>query len=374
MKITIQVDNLVKALADVQGIVDRKSVIPILSNVMIQAENNKVNLYTTDMSLYVTKTVDAVISKDGSTTVPAAQLFETIRKLNSKDQIELELDANHLKIECNGFKGKFACLPVEDFPKPTTNKDYTSTFKLKSEILKYLIGKTKLAICLDESRQGLNGLYFHKAVQDENNVLRAVATDGHRLAIANAPLPTEADNLQGITIPKKTIDELSKVSEKINNNEEIEIASNKNMISFKFPDLIIDSNVVAGNFPEYQKVIPTSSSYQLEITTDKLLKAIDLVSTFSDDKIKAVTLNIKNTTLLVSATKESGQGEQSITLANPCGEMQISFNSKYLIDILALIENDHTIMSFNNNMSPTIIKNKDSNQYSFIIMPMNLNK
>lgn len=376
MKIKIQVEALSKALGDVNGIVERKNITPILSNVMIKGEHGSVSLYTTDNSLYITKTIDAEILAEGETTVPAGQLFDTIKKLNPKNTIELSLTGNHLMLSCGGFKGKLPVLPTEDFPKDPHKNQKTSNnkFKIKLDVFKFLINKTRHAISLDESRYFLNGIYFHKAEKDGTNLLRAVATDGHRLALAENDLPAGAEDMPSIIIPRKTVEELHKINDKITPSEEVEITVESNIVSFKYSSLLLTSNVIEGNFPDYNPVIPTVQNHTIEVDTEELKSAIDLVSTFSEEKIRAVKLHAKESDLIVSATKENGlsEGEQSIPLITPCEDILISFNSKYLIDILNLIENKSAKIILSSSTAPALIKDKDTMKDLFVIMPMRL--
>lgn len=373
MKITLEVEFLLKAVSDVQGIVERKTLNSILSNVLLIAKDNKLTLSATDMKLYVTKTISANIIEEGATTVPMHQLFDTVRKLKSRDTITLTLTDKHLKLECDGFKGNLPFLPVTDFP-DNYKGEFENTFAITSDFLKFIINKTKFAICLDLSRVYLNGIYLHQDKDsDGNRLLKAVATDGHKLAFATAPLPSNAESLKDIIIPRKAVDELYKLMEKIEPCEVL-ISITNSLIVFNFGDLILSSNLIEGTFPEYNKVIPTTIAHNIVINNKELISAIDIVSTFSEDKMRPVKIHINGNLLTVTAAKDNGlySGEQNITLSSTYSEFLISFNAKYLLEILHLIETDEVTFNLSTITAPVIINSKGNSNYLFVLMPMRL--
>lgn len=371
MKITVEVEALLKALTDVQGIVERKTLNPILSNVMLTAKDSNLTLAATDMNLYISKTINTEIATEGVTTVPLFQLLETIRKLKAKDKINLMLKDKHLSLECNGFKGNLPFLPASDFPE-NYKGTFNNTFNISSDSLKFLINKTRFAICLDETRYYLNGIYLHQEKNEEGNpILKAVATDGHKLALATTDLPKGVENLKGIIIPKKAVEELHKILEKLEDCS-VKVNISNNLIVFNFPNLNLSSNLIDGTFPDYNKVIPETIGTSIAVNNKELISAIDLVSTFSDDKIRAVKLQVSGTLLTVKAAKENGlySGEQSITLKTPHEEFLVGFNSRYLLEILNLIEKEEAYINVSTNTAPVLINNKENNNYLFVLMPM----
>lgn len=373
MKVTLEVEVLLKAISDVQGIVERKTLNSILSNVLLVAKDNKLILSATDMKLYVTKTISANVVEEGSTTIPMHQLYETLRKLKSKDSITLTLTNNHLKLECDGFKGNLPFLPVDDFP-DYYKGEFENTFEIDSDFLKFMVQKTKFAVCLDLSRVYLNGIYLHQEKDSDGNaLLKAVATDGHKLAFATTPLPSNAENLKDIIIPRKAVDELHKIMEKLENSK-VTISVTNSLIVFKFADLVLSSNLIEGTFPEYNKVIPSTIAHSISINNKELISAIDIVSTFSEDKMRPVKLNINGNLLTVTAAKDNGlySGEQNITLTSTYSEVLISFNAKYLLEILNLIETEEVLFNLATITSPVVIKSKDQSNYLFVLMPMRL--
>ncbi|MDR0483870.1 MAG: DNA polymerase III subunit beta [Alphaproteobacteria bacterium] len=371
MKFIINVAQLSKALDNVQGVVDKRNITPILSNVRISADSNKLIINATDMDLDIVEMLNIEVIENGSTTAPAVLLSETIKRLPSDSNVEISLVEDKLHIICGKFKGTLSTLPVEDFPIIQTN-DLPSTLKIKKEDFKQLMENTKFAISTDETRYYLNGVYLHTTLNtNESPVLRAVSTDGHRLALSECGFNSDVKIEEGIIIPKKAVEEISKLITKVS-EEELEISCNASRICFKFANIILTSKLIDGNFPNYDRVIPKDNDKILEVNRSAFIKAIDLVSMYSDDKLKFIKLNLDDNKMVLSADKNVGDANQELELARSIAPMSICFNAKYIKEICELIQTENVLLQLQNETSPALVKKVGDTSELFVIMPMRL--
>ena len=371
MKFVINAGQLLKALDNVQGVVDKRNITPILSNVRISAENSKLIINATDMDLDIVEMLDIDVIEHGTTTAPAFLLFETIKRLPSDAQVEISLEDDKLNVVCGKFKGALSTLPVEDFPIIQTN-DLPNLLKIGKVDFKQLLEKTKFAISMDETRYYLNGVYLH-TTQNENGqqVLRSVATDGHRLALADAVFSADVKIEEGIIIPKKAVDEISKIIDKVE-DKEIEISCSSSRICFKFSNLILTSKLIDGNFPNYDRVIPKDNDKILEVNRNDFINAIDLVSMYSDDKLKFVKIDLNDKKMVLKAHKTAGDAQQEIDILHPLEQMSICFNARYIKDICNLIKTENVVVHLSSESAPALVKKVGGAEELFVIMPMRL--
>jgi DNA polymerase-3 subunit beta len=372
MKFNILVGVLHKSLENVQGVVDKRNITPILSNIRISAQEDNIILNATDMDLDIVEILNAKIEQSGATTVSAHMMFETIKRLPSDANVEISLVDEQLHLKCGAFKAKFNCLSVEDFPVIQTN-DLPNNFNVSVLDFKKIIEKTRFAISMDETRYYLNGIYIHTTENASGKkVLRGVSTDGHRLAMAETSVENNINIDNGLILPKKAVDELYKLLDKLS-EQELNIACSNTKISFKFGDkLILTSKLIDGNFPNYNKVIPISNDKNLEVNKKAFVDAVNLISVFSDDKLKAVKIHTFGNKIKLTAHKTDNEGEQELDVVNSIDEMEICFNAKYLNDICALIHSENLLIKLSTSSTPAIIKNTDSEDCLFVIMPMRL--
>lgn len=371
MKFVINAGQLLKALDNVQGVVDKRNITPILSNVRISAEDSKLIINATDMDLDIVDILDIDVIEQGTTTAPAFLLFETIKRLPGDAQVEISLEDEKLNIVCGKFKGTLSTLPVEDFPIIQT-KDLPNLLKIGKVDFKQLLEKTKFAISMDETRYYLNGVYLHTTQNEEGNqVLRSVATDGHRLALADAVFSADVKIEKGIIIPKKAVDELSKIIDKVE-DKEIEISCSSSRICFKFSNLILTSKLIDGTFPNYDRVIPKDNDKILEVNRNDFINAIDLVSMYSDDKLKFVKIDLNENKMILRADKMVGGAKQEIDIVQPIAPMSICFNARYIKDICNLIKTENVVVHLSSESSPVLVKKVGGSEELFVIMPMRL--
>ena len=289
MKLTIERSALLRALGHVQSVVERRNTIPILSNVLIRAEDGKLALSATDMDIEMVASAASQNARKGATTVPAHTLYDIIRKLREGAQVELDAGGDKAAMTLRSGRSTFtlACLPPEDYPL-MAGGELPFNFMLSAADLKRLIDRTRFAISTEETRYYLNGIYLHAAKSNDVPMLRAVATDGHRLARMEIPLPEGAAGMPGVIVPRKTVVELRKLLDEM--DQDVAIALSDTKIRFSFGGTVLTSKLIDGTFPDYDRVIPTGNDRILEVECKPFAEAVDRVSTISTERSRAVKL------------------------------------------------------------------------------------
>jgi DNA polymerase-3 subunit beta len=370
MKLSIDRADLMRALSHVQSVVERRNTIPILSNVRLDARDGMLTLTATDMDLEIKESVAAGVEAEGATTVPAHTCHDIVRKLPDDAKIDLTLEpgGGMMTVTAGRSKFKLSCLPVSDFPELGSG-DMDVSFEIASADLRDLVDRTRFAMSNDETRYYLNGAYFHAAKANGVAVLRTVATDGHRLAQHEMPLPEGASNMPGVIIPRKAVAEVRKLAEEAAAPITISISENK--IRFAFDHIVMTSKLIDGTFPDYQKVIPQGNDKIVEVNPKLFTSAIDRVSTISNEKTRAVKLAIDGATMTLSAqSPDSGSATEDIEISNDNTALEIGFNSKYLLDITAQIEGDGCRMTLADAGGPTIIQDTSDGSALYVLMPL----
>ena len=369
MKFKILRSNFFKTLSHLQGIVDKKNTLPILANISIEAKNNELILSSTDMDISIIEKVNCDVSEDGATTINSQILYDIVRKID--DNSEIEIISNNgklLTLRADGSRFSLACLPREDYP--IIDKQNSGTkIKINSQMLFKLIAKTKFAISNEETRYFLNGLYFSINKENKNNIVTLVGTDGHRLAKFSHKIDEEIDQISGVIIPKKTIYELSKLLSEINDDVEISISSNK--IIFFIHNITFISKLIDGSFPDYKRVIPNDNLNVLNIKRDKLLAAVDRVSTIANEKSPVIKFKLlKNILNLNTINTESSTASEDLTINYEGDEIEIGFNSKYIMDIVNNLEDEEISINLKDNSSPITAQEKSNTNLIYVLMPM----
>jgi DNA polymerase-3 subunit beta len=434
MKLIIERAALLKALGHVQSVVERRTTIPILSNVLLRAEAGPnpnparseiaresqlgmLALSATDMDLEIVERVSAQIEREGRTTAPAHTLYDIVRKLPEGAQIEIEAPAPGagggfggstgggqnpapaqaqpravedragtpmgMTLRCGRSTFTLAALPPEDYPL-MAGGELPHSFRLPAGGLRTLIDRTRFAISTEETRYYLNGIYLHATRTNENPVIRAVATDGHRLARVEMPLPEGAAGMPGVIIPRKTVLELRKLVEE--SEQEVEISLSETKIRFVVPgsapngstpgsSASLISKLIDGTFPDYDRVIPSNNDKILDVKCKAFAEAVDRVSTISTEKSRAVKLSVEGSSLTVSATSpENGTAVEEIEVGYGASPIEIGFNSRYLLDITDQIDGEGAQLAMSDAASPTIVReaSPDSSGASalYVLMPM----
>ena len=369
MKITIDRSDLLRALSHVQSAVERRNTVPILSNVKLETGDASLTLSTTDMDLEITETVAANIAEGGSTTAPAATLYDIIRKLpDGAVELTLEPGGAMLSVKAGRSNFKLSCLPVSDFPEIGAG-EFPHEFSVSAAQLRELIDRTRFAISTDETRYYLTGIFLHEAESNGIQVLRAVATDGHRLARFEMPLPQGAGEMPGVILPRKMVNEIRKLAEEAAADITVSVSANK--IRFAFDHIVLTSKLIDGTYPDYQKVIPQNNDKIVEVDPKTFSSAIDRVSTISSEKTRAIKLTVDNKTMtLASQSPDSGSATEDIEVSNDNLALEIGFNSRYLLDITSQLEGDQCRIVFADANAPTIIQDAADASALYVLMPL----
>ena len=370
MKVTVERAELLKSLGHVHRVVEKRNTIPILANVLIRAEKSKLSLKATDLDLEVIDAVAAEVAPGGSTTLPAHMFYEIVRKLPEGSQIVLEASGDRAVLAIRAGRSRFTLqtLPESDFPDLAAG-EMTHNFSLSAADLKRLIDKTQFAISTEETRYYLNGIYLHTAGTGKTATLRAVATDGHRLAQVELPLPKGAAGMPGIIVPRKTVGEVQRLIEDAEAEVAIELSQGK--IRFTIGDVVLTSKLIDGTFPDYARVIPLGNDKQLVVDKKDFEASVDRVSTVSSERGRAVKLSISAGRLLLSVTNpDSGSATEEIEVEYASDPIDIGFNSRYLLDIAAQIEGEVAVLKLADPGSPTLIEDRDSAGALYVLMPM----
>ncbi len=371
MKLTIERTALLKSLSHVQSVVERRSTIPILSNVRIEATSaGQVRLTATDMDLAIVAAAPANVARAGATTTSAHTLYDIVRKLPEGSQLEFTPGGNDGRLVLRSGRAKYElpCLPVEDFP-VMAEGELPYEFSLPAADLKRLIAKTRFAISTEETRYYLNGIYLHAAAVEGQGRLRAVATDGHRLARVDVALPDGAAGMPGVIVPRKAVGELAKLIEETDGA--VTIALSESKIRFGFGGATLTSKLIDGAFPDYERVIPTGNDKRVVVGNRELREAVDRVSTISMEKSRAIKLAISKGKLVISAASpEAGSGVEELDAAYDDVPLEIGFNARYILDMTDQVEGKEITFMLSDTASPTLVQDAADDSGVFVIMPM----
>ena len=369
MKFKISRSSFFKTLSHLQGIVDKKNSLPILANILIEAKDNQLTLSSTDMDISIIEKISCNVMEDGATTINSQILYDIVRKIDDTSDIEvISNNGKLLTLRASGSRFSLACLPKEDYPIIDQDNSGTS-ISINSKILFKLIDKTKFAISNEETRYFLNGLYFNINRENDLNVVTLVGTDGHRLAKFSYNLETDIDEISGVIIPKKSIYELSKLLSETDEDVEILISSNK--VIFFIGNIVFISKLIDGSFPDYKRVIPQNNNNILKINREILLSAVDRVSTIANDKSPVIKFKLlKNILNLNTVNNESSTASEDLKINYEGDEIEIGFNSKYIMDIVNNLEDEEISINLKDNTSPIIALENSNTNLVYVLMPM----
>lgn len=371
MKFTVDRDAFLKSLSHVQSAVERRNTVPILGNVKLAADQagNRLLMTTTDMELEINENLSVKVSAGGATTVPAVTLFEIIRKMPDGSQVELALDASGTTVTVKAGRSQFrlSCLPAADFPELGSGQ-FACEFKMPANVLRTLIDKTRFAMSTDEARHYLNGIYIHQMDVNGVKMLRAAATDGHRLSRFEMPLPAGAEDMPAIILPRKAVGEIRKLIDE--GGDAITVALSPNKARFSFNQAILTTRLIDGSYPEYDRVIPKDNKNIIKVDPKALTAAVDRVSTISD-KTRSVKLTVDAKTLTISAqAADAGSATEEVEISNDNTTIEIGFNARYLLDCSTLIEGDACVVSFADLAAPVIVQDSGDPSVLYVLMPM----
>ena len=368
MKFSLNQQDLQQALNYCQGVIEKRSTLPILSNILLEANSSKLTITATDLDLiFIHQVKNIEIIQEGKTTTTSSIMYDIVRKFSSGKKIDLTLkDTNKLLLESEKSIFNLNCISPTEFPMTDTNFD-KNQFSLKSKSLLKLLNKCKFSVSNDETRHYLSGIYFHQTEVDDKNYLTAVATDSHRMSISKLRLDQKID-FEPVILPKKTILQLCSLLE--NYDGEVKISNVKSKIKFELNNSILISKLIDGKFPNYIQVIPKNNKKKLEIDLKLFLSSVDRVASVSLDKKDGVKFNLSKDNLNLSVNNtNSGDGNETLSVKFD-DDLEISFNSRYLIDVASQLDGNKIEIFFNDTASPALIKDPGDFDSIFVVMPM----
>lgn len=370
MKFTIERATLLKTLSHVQSIVEKRNTIPVLSNVRIEAKGDGISFKATDMDTEITEVVDAKIVETGATTAPAHMLYDIVRKLSDGSQVELTFPDEKGQLTIASARSKFSLstIGVEDFPVISGDK-LPISFVMPKDELADVIDRTQFAVSTEETRYYLNGIYIHAKKEGGSAVLRVVATDGHRLACVESPLPKGAEDLKGVIIPRKTVTEIRKLIDD-NKVENVTVELSENKVRFSMEDVTLTSKLIDGTYPDYERVIPTDNDKNLELNVKELASAVDRVSVVAERTRAIKMLTHPNKVTITTSSPDLGSASEEIEGKYESESLEIGYNFRYLLDILSEVKGDSVRISFSDGSSPSVIHDISDTSAIYVLMPM----
>jgi len=371
MQFVIKRDFLLKSLAQVQGIIEKKNTLPILSNVLLEAQNGKLSIIATDLDLVFYDEISEIkITKDGATTTSATILYDVLRKISGNSELKFDLKSeNKLSLITDNSDFNLLCLPTENFPNFADDFQDNEVSFNKSKLLA-LLNKTKISISNDDTRHYLNGIYLHTTESEKKTYLTGVATDSHRLSSSSIEIET-GKTFHSLILPKKTVFQLCNLL--ADTNEKVLIQTSDTKIQFKIGRMKLISKVIDGKFPDYKKVVPVGNDKILTVSSLDFVQAIERVITVSIDRKEGVKLILAKDNIKFSVNStNSGEGNEVVKSSFTAEEMTVSFNSKYLVDIASEIEDRNLKINLKDPVSPVLIEDmSDKNSY-YVVMPMKI--
>ncbi len=368
MKATIERATLLKCLGHVQSVVERRNTIPILSNVLLEANaDGSIRMMATDLDLQINESVEAQVETAGATTVSAHTLFDIARKLPEGSQVSLAAADGKMAVNAGRARFNLSTLPRDDFP-AIAEGELPVKFELPAATLKEIIDKTRFAISTEETRYYLNGIFLH-VTDDATPVLKAAATDGHRLARVTVARPDGAAGMPDIIVPRKCIAELRKLLDEVDGSVEVSLSPSK--IRFNLGTAVLTSKLIDGTFPDYSRVIPTGNDKILKIDPKSFMDGVDRVATIASEKTRAVKMALDTDKITLSVTSpENGTAAEEVSGEYSANGFEIGFNARYLMDILAQIDGDSVEVHLADAAAPTLIRENDKASALYVLMPM----
>lgn len=371
MELVIERSALLNALAHVQSVVERRTTIPILSNVLLEAENDRLQFSATDLDMTIEETVTATVKTPGSLTTPAHVFYDIVRKLPDGAQVSLKTEvgdngSERLVLQSGRAQFLLLTLAKDDFPAPA-QEDFSHEFSLTADSLLALLEKTRYAMSNEETRYYLNGVYVHS--DDESQTMQAVATDGHRLIHTKIPLPNGAKGMPGIIIPRKTVHEIYKLLDG-KGEEAVTVSLSDSKIRFQFADMVLLSKLVDGNFPEYDRVIPQNNQNKMVVGRQVFASVVDRVATLVQEKGRGLKLGLKGGDLSLSLSVDQGSANEDLNVIHEGNDMETGFNARYLLDVCQQTDGDDLTFLFGEGTQPCLVKDDKHPDTLFVLMPM----
>jgi len=355
------------ALSHVQAVVEKRNVLPILSNVLIETLDNKIKITATDMDIVVSEVVKASVNKSGAITVDARMLYDIVRKLDDSSDIRIDFDQvkSRIAIISRNCSFSLAVLSADEFPK-LDNDQYDYHFSIQAYDLQRLIDECKFAVSSEETRYNLNGVYMHTL----EGRLRMVATDGHRLCCADSVGGFDLPQFEGVIIPRKSIIEVGKIIDSLGGN--IEVALSQNKVKFGNENFVFVSKLISARFPDYLNLMPEDNQVILTVSTKEFSKAVDRVSVVTNEKFRGIKFELDGNNFIVSSRSDDGSfaKETLIIEGDNTAKFEIGFNARYISDVMSVVRGDKICLKFKDNFSPAVILDISNDNFQYIIMPM----
>ena len=371
MRLTIERSALLKALNHVQSVVERRNTIPILSNVLLAAQGDSLRLTATDLDIEISEQAPAEVERAGSTTAPANYLYDFVRKLPEGAPVKLDASGDDPRLFISAGKSRLhlPVLPAGDFPSMPSD-GFETRFEIEPTELARIVDKTRFAISTEETRYYLNGIFFHTVANGDGvAMLRGVATDGHRLALADVAAPKGAQGMPGVIVPRKTINELKRLLDDAADMVEISVSPQK--IRFALADAVLTSKLIDGSFPEYARVIPKGNAKRLKLDNKIFAEAVDRVATVSAERSRSVRLALENDKVTLTVNNpDAGVATEDVPAEYADEAMEIGFNARYLLDVAGQIEGEQAVFELADSGSPTLVRDEADELALYVLMPL----
>lgn len=373
MEFRIDKEAFLKALQKIQGIVEKRTSMPILSNVLLETVDSSLHVTATDLEVGMKSIYPADIQTQGKITVNAKKLYEIVKELPNQQIIFSTKENDWVEIRCGKVHFNIVGLSADEFPYfPTVNEE--NLLEIESSLLRGMIEKTSYAICNDDTKYNLNGLFTKaETTEQDGQILKMVATDGHRLSIASCPLNglTGQELAKGVILPKKGVYELKKIAEE--NTGSLKFGFMDNSAVVKQSDSFMVMRLIDGEFPDYNRVIPKLNERTITIKKDDFTHSVRRMAILSSEKFKGIMLEISTSNIKISSSNpELGDAMEEIDVIYDGEPLTVRFNARYLLDVLAVTETDRLVMKFKDELAPSIILPENSNSFLAVIMPMRL--
>jgi DNA polymerase III subunit beta len=369
MKIEIAKKDLMNLIGKTQNIVEKRNTMPVLVNILLEAEGNSLKVFATDLEVSLTDSIKAKVTQPGKVAVSAKSLFEIAKELSDENIQLVKKENNWLEIKQGKYLSKIVGISAEEYP-IFPSYSGNSFLKIDSEVLKDMIDKTIYSVSNDETRYHLNGVYFE---QKENSGYTMVATDGHRLCLVNRTIPSakSLNQPQGVIIPRKGLHEVKKLLESLNG--EFEIAIDGSQLIVRKDSTILMIRLIEGKYPNYQQFIPSKLTQKVKINREAFLTSLKRVSLLANHKSKAVTLSLSNGRMeIASNNPEFGDAKEEIEVGYDGKDMKIGFNAKYITDVLNAIHDEEVDFEINDQLSPGLMRPHNDKSYTCVVMPMRI--
>ena len=368
MRFSANQQDIQTSLNYCQGVIEKRSTLPILSNVLLNVEKSELTLTATDLDLiFIHKIKNIEVIEEGKTTTSSSIMYDIIRKISSGKKINFSnAGSSKLNLEADKSVFNLNCIDASEFP--LTDEDFNQNiFKIDSKSLLKLLNKCKFSVSNDETRHYLSGVFLHQTQVEDKIFLTAAATDSHRMSISKLRLKDEV-KIESLILPKKTIFQLCSLLE--DNNGDVKVSTTKSKIKFKVGTSVLISKLIDGKFPNYTQVVPKENQKKLEIDLKLFLNSVDRVASVSLDKKDGVKFKLSKDKLDLSVNNtNSGDGNETLNVKFD-HELDISFNSRYLLDIASQLDGDKIEFFLKDTGSPALIKDPSDFDSIYVVMPM----